>query len=61
LTAEGEIADEGLRLFVEFIRSINRSNIPIRKRIPCYGQVILFYLEPERWKRLLGLSKPTAG
>ena len=58
---KGKFAFPRLRRFVEFIRSINRSNIPIRKRIPCYGQVILFYLEPERWKRLLGLSKPTAG
>jgi len=41
------------RRLVEFIKGINRSQLNFRQRVLCYFEVFRFYLDPEKWNRLL--------
>jgi glycosyltransferase involved in cell wall biosynthesis len=42
-----------VRRFIEFFRAINRGPVRGYKKVYCYVQVLLFYVHPDKWKRLV--------
>lgn len=42
-----------LRRLVEFFKAVNRAPVNSIQRVYCYGQVLVFYLSPDKYRRLV--------